>query len=344
MPKRYHSSYEDRESFSPWESYSDLYCGLLLVFVLLFFFICYQYIDAREKNNAQTLALQESMREEQTSVLALYKAELENQEAVYQEKLQEVESQRTALAIVQADLESRTALLEEQEGVIGAQEEKLLEQEARLGGQEAQLAEQQALIQKQSEDLVAKQAALDSQAAQIEQIVGVRGRLIQELNAELEKNEIQVQADKQTGAIIFESSILFAKDSNVLSEDGKIFFQKFMPVYLGVIFQDKFRDYIAEIIVEGHTDNSGSYLHNLELSQQRAFSVTRYVIEDGPSFLGERMTEEFRSHVTANGCADKDPIYKKDGTVHPEKSRRVEIKFRLKDQEMIQEMDAILNP
>ena len=32
--RRQNMEYEDRESFSPWQSYSDLFCGLLLVFVL----------------------------------------------------------------------------------------------------------------------------------------------------------------------------------------------------------------------------------------------------------------------------------------------------------------------
>ena len=92
MRRTYHHEYEDRESFSPWETYSDLYCGLLLVFVLLLFFSMYQYIAAKEKNNADTVALQASMKEEQASVLALYKADLEDQEAAYEKKSEELES------------------------------------------------------------------------------------------------------------------------------------------------------------------------------------------------------------------------------------------------------------
>lgn len=87
MRRKNNREYEDREIFSPWEAYSDLYCGLLLVFILLFFFAIYQYIDAKEKNIVDTAALQEAMLEEQASVLALYKTDLDDQEAAYQKKI-----------------------------------------------------------------------------------------------------------------------------------------------------------------------------------------------------------------------------------------------------------------
>lgn len=315
MRKRYDTGYEDRESFSPWETYSDLYCGLLLVFVLLFFFSIYQYIDARERNNAETAALQDSMREEQASVLALYKATLEDQEAAYQEKNQELENQKTALAILRSDLD---------------------DQQERISDQEEQLEEQKKLIGEQ-------QALLDSQAEQIEQIVGIRGQLIDELNTELAVNQIQIQADKQTGAIAFASTVLFAKDDYELSEEGKSFFRSFMPVYMGVLLQPDFRQHIAEVIIEGHTDSNGSYFHNLELSQRRAGSVAEYILGDAGGFLEQETVEALKTLVTVNGCADKDPVYREDGSIDQDNSRRVEIKFRLRDQEMIQEMDEILN-
>lgn len=322
MRRRYGEGYEDKETFSPWETYSDLYCGLLLVFVLLFFFAIYQYIDARERNNAETEALQDSMKEEQSSVMALYKAYLEDQEEAYQEKNRELDSQRTALAIVQTDLEERTELLDDQQKLIDSQEEQLEEQKKLIGEQ---------------------QALLDSQAERIEQIVGIRGQLIDELNTELAANQIQIQADKRTGAIAFASTVLFEKDNDELSGEGKAFFRNFMPVYMEVLLQDRFREHIAEIIIEGHTDDSGSYLHNLELSQQRAGSVAKYILSDDCDFLSGDTIHALKALITVNGCADKDLIYREDGSVDADSSRRVEIKFRLKDQEMIQEMDEILN-
>ena len=203
--------------------------------------------------------------------------------------------------------------------------------------------EEQEQLTAQQEQLVAQQTQLDAQAVQIEQIVGVRGQLIEELNQALTASEIQIQADKTTGAILFESSILFPTDGNELSEEGREFFQRFMPVYMNVLLQPQFQEYIGEIIVEGHTDDAGSYLHNLELSQQRAWGVAEYFLSEDCQFLTADTQNLLKSLITVNGCANKSPIYNEDGTVNADRSRRVEIKFRLKDQEMIQEMDAILN-
>ena len=47
--------------------------------------------------------------------------------------------------------------------------------------------------------------------------------------------------------------------------------------------------------------------------------------------------------LTAKGRSFSDPIYQADGTVDMSASRRVEFKFRLKDSEMIDEMNRILS-
>ena len=315
MRRRHRIEYEETTSFSPWETCSDLYCGLLLVFILLFFFAIYQYIDARERNAADTAALQEDMKAEQASVLALYKA----------------------------DLEDRTSLLDEQQQVIDEQTSQLSEQQALVEEQKSQLSEKQALMEEQQSQLSEQQKLLEEQSSQIEQIVGIKGQLITALNQKLTENQIQLQADPSTGAITVEDTILFASNSNELRTEGKEFFREFMPVYLNVLLQPEFREYIAEIIIEGHTDQNGSYLYNLELSQQRAWSVAEYFFDEKSEFLDADVMETLQSLITVNGCSYKNPVYKQDGSVDADKSRRVEIKFRLKDQEMIQEMDEILN-
>lgn len=356
--------YEDRESFSPWETYSDLYCGLLLVFVLLFFFAIYQYIDAKEKNNADTVQLQQEMKEEQAAVLALYKADLDDRTSLLEEQQilltaqqSELEEQQTLFAIQQSGLEEQQALfaaqqseLEEQQALFAAQQSELEEQkilaasqQSELEGQKTLLEEQQTILESQRIQLEEQQTLLDAQAGQIEQIVGVRGQLIEALNNELAANQIQIEADRLTGAITVQDTILFASDSNELREEGRQFFREFMPVYLKVLLQPEFAEYIAEIIVEGHTDQSGSYLHNLELSQQRARSVAEYFFAEESDFLEVEMQEILKSLITVNGCSYKSPVYNADGTVNADRSRRVEIKFRLTDQEMIQEMDELLN-
>ena len=46
--------------------------------------------------------------------------------------------------------------------------------------------------------------------------------------------------------------------------------------------------------------------------------------------------------MTANGRAYSDPVYDSDGKIDMDASRRVVFKFRVKDEEMIEEMQKIL--
>ena len=59
--------------------------------------------------------------------------------------------------------------------------------------------------------------------------------------------------------------------------------------------------------------------------------------------LGDQELEALRQVLSTTGKSFSEPIYKADGTVDADASRRVEILFRLKDEEMIREMIDILN-
>ena len=71
--------------------------------------------------------------------------------------------------------------------------------------------------------------------------------------------------DAQTGAITLPSEMLFAVGANTLSGQGEQYLDHFLPVYLSVLLSDEFSPYIAEIIIEGHTDSVGTYLSNRKI-------------------------------------------------------------------------------
>ena len=115
-----------------------------------------------------------------------------------------------------------------------------------------------------------------------------------------------------------------------------------IPRYLDVLMQDQYSDYIAEIIIEGHTDTNGGYQHNMQLSAGRAQSVAKFCM-DTDNGLSEEEVEKLQSVLTVNGRASSDPIYVAGSTeVDMAASRRVEIKFRLKEDEMIQRIAEVL--
>ena len=175
----------------------------------------------------------------------------------------------------------------------------------------------------------------------MEDLVGVRKELIEQLKKAFEGTaNVTVDSD---GSIVFESSVLFDFNDAKLSDDGKTFLKQFLPQYFSILLSDQFKDYVSEIIIEGHTDTDGGYLFNLELSQERALAVATYCLTDDGSVLPAQQVEALRTLVAANGKSYSDPILNQDGSVNMDASRRVEFKFRLKDEEMVNQMLDILN-
>ena len=213
------------------------------------------------------------------------------------------------------------------------------------------LKEAQTVMSNQSQMLSSYQKELEQQQAVLEQMVGVKAQLIQALSEELQRNRVEVTVDSQTGAITLPSEMLFAVGQNELSFNGMDYLDRFLPVYLNVLLSDEFRPYIAEIVIEGHTDSSGkagtdAYLYNLELSQKRALSVSNYILDQQymryTLGLNDTNMRTLRTLVTASGRSYSALIRNADGSENRTASRRVEIKFRLKDDQTIDATEALL--
>lgn len=186
------------------------------------------------------------------------------------------------------------------------------------------------------------QIQVKKQQEQLDQIIGVRADLISDLKSEFENSDLNVNVDPQTGAISFDSNILFDYNQYELKPSGKEFLNTFLPKYYQVIFQDEIKDYVSEVIIEGHTDNIGTYLYNLDLSQKRAFSVAEYCLDDNNNLFTPDQLNQLREVVTANGRSYNGLVQDESGNVDAQASRRVEIKFRLKEEEMVEQMNQLL--
>lgn len=218
----------------------------------------------------------------------------------------------------------------------------MLQAKLQYEAKEKELVAQQEAALAQEQKMQEQQEVMKEQQERLDQIVGVRADLIEALKDEFAGTDLKVSVDEKTGAITLDSSILFDVDKSEIKESGEQFLEVFLPKYLNVILSEKFCQYVSEIIVEGHTDTNGSYEHNLELSQKRALSVTLFCIKDNKS-LKKGQIDTLRRIVTANGRSYSDPILNEDGEVNMAASRRVEFKFRLRDEEMVKEMIDILD-
>lgn len=98
--------------------------------------------------------------------------------------------------------------------------------------------------------------------------------------------------------ITFDSGILFDVDKAELKPEAKANLDK-----LAVIL-NKYPD--TNILIEGHTDSTGTYEHNLDLSKQRAQSVSNYLagIKVDPArftTMGYGPAQPVASNKTADG-------------------------------------------
>ena len=168
---------------------------------------------------------------------------------------------------------------------------------------------------------------IEEQEEQIAMLTGVRQDIVNKFEAEFKKTNLDIEIDKETGAIKFNADLLFETGKAEVRPEFKEQLKTFIPIYFNVLYKDN-KESIAEIVVEGHTDDVGSYMNNLDLSQKRAYNVVRYILSD--EFGDFPFKAEVVKDITANGRSESQ-LKKKDGKVDRQKSRRVEFKFRLKN-------------
>ena len=225
---------------------------------------------------------------------------------------------------------------------IQERDEKLTALAQTLAEQEAKLKEQQALLNQQQTDLDEKTTQLSEQQTKIDNIIGVKAEVVEALQKEFQKNNINVNLDSKTGALTLDASVLFDVDESELTDAGKEALRNVLPIYCKVLMEDTYKNYLAEIIIDGYTDTDGDYAYNLELSQQRSLAVAQYLLDIQGEFLTEDQSLDLQDYLTVNGHSMANPILDADGNVDKEASRRVEVKFRLKDDEMIEELSKIM--
>ena len=336
---------EESTPHNVWRSYSDMMSGLLLLFILIMAVCLMQaqrnYAEklAEQAKSAMTqseldnaleqISQQESELEEKSSTLAKQDVTLEEQASTLAE-------QASALDELQKLLETKQLTLTQKESELEETKDTLNQRESELVVQEAELADSQ-------EKLSNANQMMADQQKKIDQIIGVKAELIQELNDEFAKNQINVDIDKQTGAILLDSNVLFSFGESELTEEGMRILDEVLPTYCHVLLGPDYSDYVAEIIIDGYTDSVGDYVSNLVLSQGRALAVAAYLLGSEGSFLNEEESRELHEKLSANGKSMSNLKVTADGVEDQEASRRVEIKFRLTDEEMLSELQQLMN-
>ena len=172
-----------------------------------------------------------------------------------------------------------------------------------------------------------EQAALNEmEEDEIKVIAEKKASLLDDLAKAYEEAGMDVKINRMTGEIMMDSAVLFDVNVSDVSESGKEFLKKFIGIYTSVVFSEKYEDFVSRIQVEGHTDTSGSYELNKELSQARAQSVMDYCLSEESGIDGTHRSA-LTDTLEAVGYAYDKPVYAEDGTVDMEASRRVAFRF-----------------
>ncbi len=145
--------------------------------------------------------------------------------------------------------------------------------------------------------------------------------------------------------------VLFAEGSSDISLYFQSVLSEFLPKYLTVVMQDKYKTKIAEIRIEGHTNTkpinrtADPYIDNMELSQNRARNVLAYLrTQDCFTTLDIDKKEMLQYWITANGlsfgrtvdASDNLSIFSKQ-QIDNDKSRRVEFRIVTTSDEIIKQ-------
>lgn len=350
------------ENTNYWMSYSDMMAALLLMFVLLLFLSFNRYTSLQETRQAENiekeakLLEQEAKLSEQERQLALSQGSIDakNRElSLLQTELQdrgaELVASEEELTLAQAQLIVQQADIDEKQRLLALSQEEVQAAREQLDAYSKDLSDREVLLSAKDMELLSErlrvadlETLLAGQAAQIDELVGVRARIIEQLRDAFAREGLNIAVDP-SGAIRMDSTVFFDTGKYSLKEDGRQFLRQILPVYYRTLMSLENAEFVSEIIIEGHTDSVGSYENNLDLSQRRAQAVVNFCLGAEFTELTDAEKESLRAIVTANGRSKSQLILDENGIEDRAASRRVEIKFRLKDAEMVESMAKILS-
>ncbi len=153
----------------------------------------------------------------------------------------------------------------------------------------------------------------------------------------LKEADIDAEVDKLTGNVKISDLQLFDVGSYTLTEKGKRYLDKFVPIYINTIFSNPaLYENVVNVVVQGHTDSqmfkglkspNEQFVKNMELSLMRAHAVEEYMFKTA---YNRQYDATLRKMLTVEGKSFSEPVLTADGKEDLTKSRRVELKLRVK--------------
>ncbi|WP_416437549.1 OmpA/MotB family protein [Phnomibacter sp. MR] len=166
-----------------------------------------------------------------------------------------------------------------------------------------------------------------------------------------------LELDKDLSIKFTNPNVLFQSGKSDITPIFQDILKDFFPKYLAVIMQDKYKDKIAEIRIEGHTDDvpinktNDPYIDNVQLSQDRSRNVLAFlrVLPSYQSLPAEK-EQLLQFWLTANGLSfgrtldsNKELTFISKSKIDKVKSRRVEFRIVTTSEILVQKVIEQLN-
>lgn len=308
---------QNKEENNFWIAYADLMAGLLFVFILLIGAIVVKYVltqsdlqEIKKNLNKQEQHLKKS------------EEELKNKEDIVFKLSKELSKTSDAINLInqqKAELEAN----------ITNYKQLSKELNLSLDNKDKQILILLGQLEKKDEEFKNLKQDFKEAKEKVQNLNFIKENLSKQLQSKLDSN---ITINEKTGAIILPAEILFDRDSYILKNEAKSNLKKILNEYFNAILNDpSILNNIENIIIEGHSDSDGSYIYNLDLSQKRAYEVMSFIY----TFNKDPRLQKL---LMASGRSFSDPIIK-NGVEDKELSRRIEIRFSIKNDNALKEVE-----
>jgi len=155
-----------------------------------------------------------------------------------------------------------------------------------------------------------------------------------EFSKEIEDGKLTIH--KENLMIRFSPELKFESNDYKLNEEFRNTLSNFFPRYINIISKKKFKENIEEIRIEGHTDDQGGYIWNMQLSQARTRTVLEYVLDS--TQYDNHQRDWLMGNLTSNGLSYSKPIADNASENGRRLNRRVEFKIRTNAESQLEEI------
>ena len=178
--------------------------------------------------------------------------------------------------------------------------------------------------------------------------VALYDTLKQEFESDFSKDKWNAELAEDLSIRFLNEEVLFDNNSADIKEDFIDILDSFFPRYLDILLSDNFRERIAEVRIEGHTDSRGEYMYNVRLSQSRTSNVLDYLFykENSEYQNANEMDQELMRYWFTTTGFSYGRTMDENGALtlasgkneNRQRSRRVEFRIVMKSDEVIRQV------